>query len=814
MALPKIVPIWQYHAVQADGWRFMFSQDPGIGSGWTRDHVVWSAFATADSGGVPIYQYHAWQADGSGMRFTYSVGPAQGPGWTPDGVAWYGVDKAFRGAVPIYRYYVWQANGDGVRFTFSTDPTPGTGWKPDGVAFYCLPPGMGPAPDHGVRIDSPGNVGIRPHGAYNFGVGDFSVTALFQTTAPGTLVSRKSTEGGSPACAGWLVVLNPNGSFTFPTDNGYGYYVINSAPSSALDSHWHHVAAIRRAGHLEVWLDGIRLESRPAFTLRTPLNVTSHQRVLIGGTDQRQQPYNQFVGTIEDVTLWNCAIGAEQMAASMFNGLTGQESGLVGFWPMDRSFADRSRTGNAGSGNGQVSFVPVFHAVWLQAGRNAFSFASVGNPGTAGPVAHDAVAVGEAGAIVTRTQTVTVAPGAPYLFAGVFDPAMLRFPSGVRLSVTDPHGTAYEHDQDTPELYVRTQSGSTWYMVVRNPASGSWKATVAAPASAAFQLWFHTLPSADPVRTMLAELGPIHGYWQAPRTQDPALRSGESAEPEWPVWASVIGAIGLGGVAAIAACTPSLQGLAVWSGVGAALVISFGAAKLWGEDARVANLTPDQAAHQAAATAGFVGGRQVIPSVAQVCNRVTQKVGIPATIDPARFVSREDLGIGPDYRLHLDIGGEGPFTAYNTTCGFDDALNVNAQTHNSQLRTPIPMLVRLHPWSTNPPYPFQDGTVNYVTMQGAPLTAHNVREIARVLAPGGSVGLWIALRQRPEHGLPQTNLDRAVELATLLRSKVRISCAGSDDLPPGYTCDGGCVDEFKREYAFPLKVCIANLRES
>lgn len=817
MGLPGVVPIWQYHAVQTngDGWRFMFSQDPNVGQGWTRDGITWYAFATPD-GGVPIYSYHAVQTDGDGWRFTYSLNSNLGYGWTLDGVAWYGFATAIPNSVPIYQYHAVQANGDGWRFTFSTNPSLGYGWTFDGVAFYCLSASAGAALDYGVQIAAPGNILVPSNNAYNFGTGDFSITALFRTTAPGTIVSRKSAQGGSSAYAGWLVVLKAGGSIKFATDNGYGFYEVSSAPSAALDNQWHHVAAIRRNGQLEIWLDGVKTVVQARSSLPTPLNVTSGQRLVIGATDQQQEPNNQFVGTAEDVTIWNNAIGKNQITDSMFNLLTGQEPGLVGFWPMDNSLADKSPTKNNGTVNGHVSFVPVFHATWVQGGMNAFSFASVVNlatgSGKAAPAAGLTTGAARTAdvATVTRVQSLTVPAGAPFLVVSVSDPAQIQFPAGVQISIKDPGGRTFTQNQDTPDLYVRLQGTSVWHMVVRNPAPGSWSATITAPDTSAFRFWFHTVPSTNVVGTLMADLGPIYGYNASPHARMAAL----SAEGSWAGWAGIIGGIGLGGIAAIAAVVPGGQGLAVWAGVGAALAISAGVAKLWGESAGAAKLTPDQAASQAASTGGFTpDGKSLTPSLAEVWKKVRDKVGDPATTNPANFASRADMGIDNGYFLQLDIGGEGRFTAHRITSGFENAINANAQTTNSQTAAPIPMLVHVQGWLTNPPYPFKDGTINYITMQGAPLTEKNVQEISRLLAPGGRAGLWIVPEQKPEPNKPQTNLDRARELASLLNSTVLFSCAGPDQPPPGWQCNTACQDEFNGEYPI-TKICIANNRAS
>ena len=174
------------------------------------------------------------------------------------------------------------------------------------------------------------------------------------------------------------------------------------------------------------------------------------------------------------------------------------------------------------------------------------------------------------------------------------------------------------------------------------------------------------------------------------------------------------------------------------------------------------------------------------------------KVGNPATPSPKQFATRSDMGAASDYYLHLDIGGEGFHSVSGVTSGFAGAINVNAQTKDSQPPfNPIPLLIHVGPWSGDPPYPFADQTANYMTLQGAPLTSAGVNEFARVLTYKGNVGLWIDM------GSQKQNVDT---LARKLNSSWAYSCSSGKS-----PCSNSCVDEFFGEAGFP-KVCIEDHR--
>jgi hypothetical protein len=801
MGLATIVPIWEFQTRQKGGGPAlnMFSQNEQGLPGWTLEWIVWYAFATADGGGIPIYEFSQWLSGNTYYR--YSTDPSVGGAWKQTGVAWYAFDAPVSNTVPIYQYSL-PASG-GVCYTLSANDNLGQGWVNGGIAFYALTQEKAVAPDYGLAIAAGGYVAVPSSNSYNFGTGDFSVTAMFQTVQAGTLVSRKTAKGGSPANAGWLVTVGPNGAISFATDSGRTFYAVDTNGTDALDGAWHGVAAIRRNGQLEIWLDGVQLPVTVRGHGSTPLNVNSSTRLVIGTTDQTQQPHRQFVGTIEDVTLWNCAISATEISETMFNLLTGQEQGLVGFWAMDNSLADSSPTKNTGTPTGSVSFVPVFHATWVEGAPNAFSFATISN-----------LVVGQTSqTVVDRTQTLTVAQGAPYLVVCITYPLVMEMPEGVTLSVYDPQGRLYNQDHSSATLYAKASGSSLWYMTVVNPIPGEWVAKISAPASTPFVFWFHTLPSADLVQTMTDALEPVYGLEPGGKrdkrglpglvqTDDFSTRSKALGV------ASIVGGVALGAIGAISLVVPIVgEASAAWLVLAAGMLINVGEAQILGSNARQANLMLGQAAFQVCSTAGFtVDGEAVWPPLCDVYGSVIKAVGTPATTNPALFASRTTMGVDEHYFLHLDVWGEGPSYTDNMPAGFERALNLNAMTTKSpNSETPIPMLVLVTDVNVTQ-IPFADGTFDYVTIQGAPLATPIASEMARILAPGGRVGLWINW----EWG---DNLANAQKIAALLNSTLQFSCAGVDGTPGGVPCSAGCVDETGGRYGI-TKGCIVDGRKS
>ncbi|SDL83234.1 LamG-like jellyroll fold domain-containing protein [Nonomuraea jiangxiensis] len=188
----------------------------------------------------------------------------------------------------------------------------------------------------------------NPHRAYEVGTGDFTVAAWVRTAAPGgtgTVIGRKGTEGGAGQ-GGFLVVIQPEGFVKFATDNGTGFWeAVTATRTVAGDGYWHHLAAVRRAGALEIYVDGVRQQVVTRGTGTSPLNVSNGRRLTVGCVDQTQERYRFLTGTVGAVAFWAGARTAQQVAADMRTVPEGAEP--LGYWGFDLGDgSDRSRQNN------------------------------------------------------------------------------------------------------------------------------------------------------------------------------------------------------------------------------------------------------------------------------------------------------------------------------------------------------------------------------------------------------------------------------------------------------------------------------------
>jgi tryptophan 2-monooxygenase len=197
---------------------------------------------------------------------------------------------------------------------------------------------------------------IATSDAYHFGNGDFTLEAWIKPFSPGTIFGKKSSDGGSSDCAGFLLVLQPNGSIKLATDNGYGYYQTISDASNIFNGDWHHIAGVRSNGALSLYVDGQPIRSTASGSLPSPLNVSNDLPLLIGSVQQHQETYIHYSGALSEVRLWKVALQRSLIQQVMNSKLTGSEAGLVGYWPLRSNGDDLSPNKNRACPAGNVSF--------------------------------------------------------------------------------------------------------------------------------------------------------------------------------------------------------------------------------------------------------------------------------------------------------------------------------------------------------------------------------------------------------------------------------------------------------------------------
>lgn len=651
--------------------------------------------------------------------------------------------------------------------------------------------------DQGALIGNNGRIHVPSAQAYAFGPAgapSFTISVLVTTTAGGTVLSWNGPDSGTGGMAGWILAIDSNGQLRFSNaqDQDGNWRSYQGTSASLLDGLWHQLVVVCSNGSLSMQIDGTSIAVGAPAAKFIAANPALMPSLSMGRVVIPNQDFPQFTGTLEDTTLFQRALTANEITACRFNLVTGTEPDLIGLWRMNGNLKDDLPLGNNGQIAGSVSFIPVFHTVWAN-GANAFAFVSMetryGAPDYGPHTQQRAQAVAFTDP-VSRKENLVVPAGASYLAFLIYgQDGTFAYPSGVQCVITRPDGTTITANSNTSTAYVKMYQGSPWQVLLANPAAGTWKLSVTGPAASEFTLGFQTFPGSNIRQTIETTLAPCY----------PANSGGAA---DFTSQSDFLFATGAGIVTAIAAASVMGTGsrsrveapAAVFIApllIGAAIALIAGVAKVVVDVYMVsqddAKISPDLAPRQINQISQ-AGSRKPLVEVRKA---LVDKVGTPATTDPTKFASRADLGVDSRYMLTFDLGGEGRHTVNGITSGFADAINFNDHTNDStHPNVAIPNLVLMAAFSGNPQYPVTTGTANYVVMQDAPLNDRNVKEIARLLAPGGQAGLWI----------DQTLYGEQVKaLAKTLQTVPSYS-----NVNPS-----ACGDEFNGQLKFP-KICLRN----
>ncbi len=219
---------------------------------------------------------------------------------------------------------------------------------------------------------------------YEVGSGDFSIEAwvLPQGGAKGTVVGNlQNTFSLNIMENNVLEFLFVQTIIEPPTYNRYG---VTAAAPNLSDGNWHHVAAVRQGGAVQIYLDGESLacqEEKGNNLQLAGFNAGGWNALLIGCSNGATPllsfvvlPEQVLVGRVLDVRLWNKALQQSDVEANMYTHvLASEQPDLAGNWLFDNgSLTDE--TGNAtGSLIGNANVV-------LEIGIKSYTIVSGKNP--------------------------------------------------------------------------------------------------------------------------------------------------------------------------------------------------------------------------------------------------------------------------------------------------------------------------------------------------------------------------------------------------------------------------------------------------
>lgn len=181
------------------------------------------------------------------------------------------------------------------------------------------------------------------------GLSDVTLSVWIKRLIKPTNFEAVAGQGYLQTNNGFGLFLNSSGNINFQTRTGST--TVTAAAPYVFDGKWHHVAGVRDGDDTILYLDGVEVaRDTGALTSLTPSNS---RRFGLGARDSGTWGFN-YNGLIAEVRLWDHARSQAQIQASMNQSLAGNESGLIGYWPVDDGSGTTVTDQSAGDNDGTV----------------------------------------------------------------------------------------------------------------------------------------------------------------------------------------------------------------------------------------------------------------------------------------------------------------------------------------------------------------------------------------------------------------------------------------------------------------------------
>jgi hypothetical protein len=158
-----------------------------------------------------------------------------------------------------------------------------------------------------------------------------TIELWFKGTAAGTLLSNGKGDG-SDTKTSWTFGLDANGKIVV-RNNGETF---ESNTSGYLDNNWHHLSIVlERNAAINLYLDGQLQKTGNSNIWKgfAGSKLWIGVRGWFSGSVEMRDQY--FSGSLDDIRLWNLARRPEQIQRDWVNRLSGNELGLVAYYPFE-----------------------------------------------------------------------------------------------------------------------------------------------------------------------------------------------------------------------------------------------------------------------------------------------------------------------------------------------------------------------------------------------------------------------------------------------------------------------------------------------
>jgi hypothetical protein len=197
---------------------------------------------------------------------------------------------------------------------------------------------------------------------FDFGTADFTVEGWVCTTQGGELISSSLTKDSTHA---FRINLTDHGQIQFAVMNKgmKNKFAARSAPTSALDGNWHHIAVVRHQESVDIFVDGVSHKVYSSRAGDAPLNIDGNSKLTIGAfiLDENSQPQFYYRGLMREIRVWGVGLDAAKIQSRMKRKLNPTIPHLLGYWPLDGR--DLTKIKNAVPGHPRLADVKGLKAI-------------------------------------------------------------------------------------------------------------------------------------------------------------------------------------------------------------------------------------------------------------------------------------------------------------------------------------------------------------------------------------------------------------------------------------------------------------------
>ena len=234
--------------------------------------------------------------------------------------------------------YAFNAN-NGLLGTDNTVETEDPEWVTGGCALSSeMTLTFDEAPDSYITVPA--------NDAYDFGTSDFTVEATINASSSSTDYSHIISARGTQPYNGFFFGINGSGILTSQLD---GINMTLSSSADLRDDLCHHVALVREGAVMAYYVDGVF--TGLAASSANGYDITGDANLTIGN-DEANSYRDTWDGQISEVRIWNVARSESELQDNADEQLAGNETGLVGYFPLNEGEGqdanDLSTIGNNG----------------------------------------------------------------------------------------------------------------------------------------------------------------------------------------------------------------------------------------------------------------------------------------------------------------------------------------------------------------------------------------------------------------------------------------------------------------------------------